>query len=196
MRLIKPEILCAGVDEAGRGPLAGPVAAAAVILDPKKLPKGLNDSKQLTALQRETVFLEIIAKAQAISVSFACAREIDEINILQATLRAMRRAVAALHIVPEYALIDGRDVPRDLRCEGKAVIDGDAKHACIAAASIVAKVVRDRKMIMLDAHYPHYGFASHKGYGTKFHLDALRRHGPSPLHRQSFAPVRQYRLAI
>jgi ribonuclease HII len=196
MSLIKPKALYAGVDEAGRGPLAGPVAAAAVILNPRRIPAGLNDSKLLTFERREELFLKIIADAIAIGVAFSCNLEIDSVNIRIATLNAMRRAVAALSVIPEHALIDGRDVPPNLGVDATAIIDGDATHACIAAASIIAKVIRDRKMIALDRHYPNYGFASHKGYSTPQHLAALDRHGPCALHRQSFAPVKQLSLAI
>jgi ribonuclease HII len=194
MNLVKPKAFYAGIDEAGRGPLAGPVAAAAVILNPKRVPDGLNDSKLLTYEQREDLFIEITRNALAIGVAFACNLEIDSVNIRIATLNAMRRALAALCIASKHALIDGRDVPPGLNVKATAIIDGDASHACIAAASIVAKVVRDRKMIALDRHYPNYGFASHKGYSTPQHLEALNRFGPTPLHRQSFAPVRQMNL--
>jgi ribonuclease HII len=196
MSLVKPKAFYAGVDEAGRGPLAGPVAAAAVILNPKCVPDGLNDSKLLTFGEREELFIEITRNAVAIGVAFSCNHEIDRVNIRIATLNAMRRALNALCIVSRHALIDGRDVPENLCVNATAIIDGDASHACIAAASIVAKVVRDRKMIELDRHYPSYGFASHKGYSTPQHHDALDRHGPCPLHRQSFAPVRQMAFAI
>jgi ribonuclease HII len=196
MKLVRPKAFYAGVDEAGRGPLAGPVSAAAVILNPKRVPDGLNDSKLLSFEEREEIFLEIIANAVAVGVAFSCNLEIDSVNIRVATLNAMRRALALLCIVPEHALIDGRDVPPHLCVTATAIIGGDASHACIAAASIVAKVVRDRKMIALDRHYPDYGFASHKGYSTPQHFAALNRYGPCPLHRRSFAPVQQYKMAI
>ena len=179
----------AGVDEAGRGPLAGPVTVAAVILDPRDVPDGLNDSKQLTAERREALYARIIATAHVSVVSLP-AREIDRINILQATLQAMRLAVAGLAIRAHLALIDGRDVPRGICCEGRAVIGGDATVLSIAAASIMAKVTRDR--IMQRAHhcFPDYGFASHKGYGTAEHLSALARCGATQLHRRSFSPLK------
>ena len=196
MRLRPAKAFYAGVDEAGRGPLAGPVAAAAVILDPKRVPRGLNDSKQLTHDDREELFIEISAKAVAISVAFSCNNEIDCVNIRVATLNAMRRACAALCVAPVHALIDGRDVPPNLCVSATAIVDGDALEKCIAAASIVAKVARDRKMITLDRHFPQYGFASHKGYSTREHLEALNRYGPCALHRKSFAPVMQLAFAI
>lgn len=195
MCLQKPKRMWAGVDEAGRGPLAGPVCAAAVILNPRRIPDGLNDSKQLKPEQRENIFADIVKNAVAISVAFACNREIDRVNIHHATLNAMHRALSTLCIVPKRALIDGKFVPKNLELEAMAIIDGDATHACIAAASIVAKVARDRKMAMLDMHYPVYGFASHKGYSTPQHLKALQEYGPSILHRRSFAPVRQLQFS-
>ncbi|MES2906623.1 MAG: ribonuclease HII [Pseudomonadota bacterium] len=191
MTLLLPGNLCAGVDEAGRGPLAGPVCAAAVILDPKNIPRGLNDSKKLSQKQREKLFTEIIDHALAVSISFACNREVDAVNIHYATLNAMQRAVYYLSICPKNVLVDGKFVPKNLGMPAQAVVDGDATHTCIAAASIVAKVMRDRKMIFLDRHYPAYGFASHKGYGTRRHLEALQHHGPCVFHRRSFAPVQQ-----
>ncbi|HXW20278.1 MAG TPA: ribonuclease HII [Roseiarcus sp.] len=179
----------AGVDEAGRGPLAGPVAVAAVVLDPKKLPAGVDDSKALTARQREPLFDLILARALCVSLAFACAEEIDAHNIRVATLRAMARAVGALALRPKIALIDGRDVPAELGCSARAIIGGDAACLSIAAASIVAKVARDRLMARLDAHCPGYGFASHVGYSTRAHIDALAALGPSPFHRRSFKPA-------
>jgi len=176
----------AGVDEAGRGPLAGPVAVAAVVLDPKKLPAGVDDSKALTARQREPLFDLILAKALCVSLAFASAEEIDAYNIRMATLRAMARAVGALALRPKIALIDGRDVPPTLECSGRAIIGGDASSLSIAAASIVAKVARDRLMARLDAHCPGYGFANHVGYSTPAHIDALAALGRSPFHRRSF----------
>lgn len=180
--------LIAGVDEAGRGPLAGPVVAAAVILDPKRPIIGLGDSKQLTEKQRNKLFLLIRENALAWSVARATVTEIDSINILQASLLAMKRAVAGLKYQPELALIDGNKCP-DLPCAAQAIIDGDALEPAIGAASIVAKVLRDRLMLMLDKKYPQYGFAKHKGYPTPQHIAALDDHGVSRIHRISFAPV-------
>lgn len=181
--------LVAGVDEAGRGPLAGPVVAAAVILDPKYPIAGLADSKKLSENQREILFQEIRHRALAWSVAQARVSEIDAINILQATLLAMQRAVNTLAISPQIALVDGNKCPIFTSCVGRAVIRGDETEPAISAASIVAKVLRDRLMKMLDKKYPQYGFAQHKGYGTAQHLDALRKYGPSRIHRVSFAPV-------
>jgi len=181
--------LVAGVDEAGRGPLAGPVVAAAVILDECHPIKGLTDSKKLTALKRERLYDEIRAKALCFSIAQASVEEIDRLNILQATLLAMRRAVLGLRLKPNLVLIDGNRIPvLDVRAE--AIVQGDAKVAAISAASILAKVYRDRDCQVLDAQYPQYGFAQHKGYGTVEHLAALQAHGPCPQHRHSFAPVR------
>jgi len=179
----------AGVDEVGRGPLAGPVCVAAVILDRDNLPQGLDDSKKLTARRRAALAEEIYASALAISVVMAPAAEVDALNIRGATLAAMARAAAALNLRPAFALIDGRDSP-PLVCPARAVINGDALSMSIAAASIVAKVARDRLMTRLDRLYPVYGFAGHAGYGTPAHLAALRQYGPCPEHRRSFAPVR------
>jgi ribonuclease HII len=176
----------AGVDEVGRGPLAGPVGVAAVILDPDELPEGLDDSKALTAARREALSLVILAKARAVAIAFAAAEEIDAYNIRGATLRAMARAVGALAIRPDFALIDGRDVPEGLGCSAAAIIGGDARSLSIAAASIVAKVARDGLMTRLDRHFPEFGFARHTGYPTRAHKIALARHGPTPLHRRSF----------
>ena len=181
--------LICGVDEAGRGPLAGPVTVAAVILDPRAIPAGLDDSKKLTEAARERLYDEILTSAQVSVVSLP-AREIDRINILQATLQAMRLAVAGLPAAPHLALIDGRDVPKGLCCHGRAMIGGDATVLSIAAASIMAKVTRDRLMRRAHLAYPAYGFASHKGYGTAAHLDAIKLHGATPLHRLSFSPLR------
>ena len=183
-------MLLAGVDEAGRGPLAGDVVAAAVILDPKKRIKGLADSKKLTENQRVELYGEICAKAVSWSVASASVEEIDTINILQASLLAMRRAVEQLHIQPEHVLVDGNQLPR-WRYSCEAIIQGDDRVKSISAASILAKVTRDREMVQFDAHYPGYGFASHKGYGTRAHLSALQTLGATPIHRRSFAPVRQ-----
>lgn len=179
----------AGVDEVGRGPLAGPVVAAAVILDPDAVPAGLCDSKALSAIRREALFVEIAASALAIGVASATAREIDTVNIRQATLLAMRRAVKALPIAPAFVLVDGNDPPV-LSCACEAVIKGDASVASIAAASIIAKVTRDRMMARLSLRFPIYGFAGHVGYGTPAHRAALAEHGPCPEHRYSFAPVK------
>jgi ribonuclease HII len=176
----------AGVDEAGRGPLAGPVAVAAVVLDPADLPAGVDDSKALTARQREPLFDLILARALCVSLAFASAEEIDAYNIRVATLRAMARAVGALAMRPKIALIDGREVPPGLGCAARAIIGGDAVCVSIAAASIVAKVTRDRLMARLDTHCPGYGFSSHVGYCTRAHVDALAALGPSPFHRRSF----------
>ncbi len=178
----------AGVDEVGRGALAGPVAVAAVILDPDDLPDGIDDSKALSAQRRLKAFASIMAKARAVAVATASAGEIDALNIRGATLLAMRRAVGGLAIPASFALIDGRDIPPGLFCPAQAIIKGDASSLSIAAASIVAKVCRDAMMTRLHAHYPAYGFAAHVGYGTAQHLQALKTHGATPLHRLSFAP--------
>ena len=181
--------LVAGVDEAGRGPLAGPVMAAAVILDDQNPITGLADSKQLTALARERLFDDIRAKALCFAVAQASVEEIDSLNILQATLLAMRRAVHGLRLVPKLVLVDGNRLPiLPMRCE--AIVKGDSLIAAISAASILAKVTRDRWCDEVDVQYPTYGFAQHKGYGTAQHLAALRAHGASPLHRKTFSPVR------
>lgn len=180
----------AGIDEAGRGPLAGPVAAAAVILDHRDLPAGLDDSKALTAAAREALYELILAKALAVGVAFASAREIDRVNIRQATFLAMRRSLAALSVSPVYVLVDGNDLPPGLCCPAETIVKGDATSLSIAAASIVAKVTRDRLMHRLHAHHPVYGFAEHVGYATRAHLAAIAAHGPSPFHRVSFAPFR------
>ncbi len=180
----------AGVDEAGRGPLAGPVIAAAVILDPARPIAGLDDSKKLTEAGREALFTLIKERALGWAVGRAEVEEIDRINILQATLLAMRRALEALSPLPDHALIDGNRCPEGLACTAEWVIDGDAKIEAISAASIVAKVTRDREMAVLDKQYPGYGLAKHKGYGTAEHLKALDALGPSPIHRHSFAPVK------
>jgi ribonuclease HII len=179
----------AGVDEAGRGPLAGPVAAAAVILDPARVPPGLADSKTLSEARREALFAEIVSSARAVAVAFAPVGEIDAVNIRGATLAAMARAVAALAVPPRLVLVDGRDVPRGVSAPARAIVGGDGLHPAISAASIVAKVVRDRAMRDLDAAFPGYGFAKHKGYGSAAHLEALARLGPCAAHRARFAPV-------
>jgi ribonuclease HII len=181
----------AGVDEVGRGPLAGPVAVAAVILNPSDLPRGVDDSKALSAAEREKLFEIILRKALSVAIAFASAEEIDALNIRGATLAAMARAVNALSVRPAFALVDGCDWPSGLCCGGRAIVKGDASCLSIAAASVVAKVARDRMMIRLDALYPDYGFARHVGYGTKVHLEALARCGPTPFHRLSFAPLRR-----
>lgn len=180
--------LVAGVDEAGRGPLAGPVVAAAVILDDLKPIVGLNDSKKLTEKRREKLYDEILAKALCCSIAEASVQEIDTLNILQATLLAMRRAVDGLRLKPVKVLVDGNRLPvLDVRAE--AIVQGDALVPAISAASILAKVHRDRMCAQLHAQYPQYGFDRHKGYGTAEHLQVLAEHGPSPWHRSSFAPV-------
>ena len=180
--------LIAGVDEAGRGPLMGPVVAAAVILDDLKPIKGLADSKKLTALQRGRLYDEIRAKALCCSVAMATVEEIDALNILQATMLAMKRAVEGLRLKPHKALIDGNRLPL-LNLLAEAIVKGDALVPVISAASILAKVTRDRWCADYDLQYPQYGFAGHKGYGTAAHLLALREHGACPQHRKSFAPV-------
>ena len=180
----------AGVDELGRGPLAGPVAAAAVILDPRDLPDGVDDSKALSEARREALYEVILARAMAVGIGFASPREIDRHNIRQATFLAMARAVAALAVRPHHLLVDGNDLPTTLGLPGEAIVGGDALCVSIAAASVVAKVTRDRLMVHLDRAWPHYGFARHKGYATAAHRAALARHGPSPAHRASFAPCR------
>ncbi|MEE9276716.1 MAG: ribonuclease HII [bacterium] len=178
----------AGVDEAGRGPLAGPVVAAAVVLDPAAPIRGLADSKKLTPSARERLLEEIGRRARAVGLAAAGAREIERTNILQASLRAMATAVSRLSLAPDHLLVDGnRTAPLDL--EQTPVVSGDALCACIAAASIVAKVWRDRLMERMDRRFPQYGFARHKGYPTRAHLEALRRHGPCMLHRRTFAGV-------
>ena len=180
--------LVAGVDEAGRGPLMGPVVAAAVILDDLQTIKGLADSKVLTALRREKLFDEIRAKALWFSIAMASAAEIDEMNILQATMLAMKRAVDGLRLKPAKVLIDGNRIPT-MTIVAEAIVGGDALVPSISAASILAKVWRDRWCQEIHQAYPQYGFASHKGYGTAEHLTALRAHGACPEHRRSFRPV-------
>jgi len=183
-------MLIAGIDEAGRGPLAGPVVAAAVILDPKRRVRGLRDSKVMTPEQREEVAIDIRARAIAWAVALSDVGEIDAMNILRATLLAMRRAVEALAIQPIEALVDGDHCPQ-LVCPVYAIVKGDRDVPAISAASIIAKTTRDAMLVALDREYPMYGFARHKGYGTPEHLAALERHGPCPHHRRSFAPVLQ-----
>ncbi len=177
----------AGVDEAGRGPLAGPVAAAAVVLDARDLPEGLDDSKALTAPRRDLLYAAILSKAVAVSIGFSSVAEIDRVNIRQATFLAMRRAVCGLSHAPHYVLVDGNDHPPHLPCPGHAIVKGDARVLSIAAASILAKVTRDRLMLRLDAAHPPYAFGVHKGYATALHRAAILRHGLSPHHRRSFA---------
>ena len=182
-------ILLAGCDEVGRGPLAGDVMAAAVILDPENPIIGLDDSKKLTEKKRELLFEEIQMKAKSWCVARASVVEIDKINILQASLLAMMRAVQGLHIQPEHVLVDGNKLPK-WTYKSEAVVKGDSRVAAISAASILAKVARDREMIQFDKQYPGYGLADHKGYPTKMHMEAIEKLGVTPLHRTSFAPVR------
>ena len=183
-----PRGLVAGVDEAGRGPLAGPVVAAAVILDARQPIAGLADSKKLTALRREKLFDEILAKALCCSIAEASVEEIERLNILQATMLAMQRAVEGLRLKPGHVLVDGNRLPT-LGMTSEAIVKGDATVSAISAASILAKVTRDRWCAQVDVDYPQYGFAGHKGYGTAAHLQALQDHGACPLHRKTFAPV-------
>lgn len=177
-----------GVDEAGRGPLAGPVVCAAVILRATSIPEGLNDSKALSPLRRERM-LNILLTSAEIAISIVEPPEIDDLNILWASMTGMSRAVRALNA--DFALIDGNRLPPDLHCDGEAIVKGDAKSLSIAAASIVAKVTRDRLMVEADARYPGYGLARHKGYPTRAHMEALETFGPTPIHRWSFAPVKK-----
>jgi len=193
MPLWLPEGLVCGVDEAGRGPLAGSVVAAAVILDPLHPIDGIDDSKKLSAKRREKLAEEIRRHALAWAVAEATVEEIDRINILQASLLAMRRAVLALSVSPEKALVDGNKCPQ-LPCAVEAIVGGDGKVASIAAASILAKTTRDAAMLALHAQFPVYGFDRHMGYPTPQHLQSLREHGISPVHRRSFAPVAQLSL--
>ncbi len=184
-----------GVDEAGRGPLAGSVVAAAVILDPARPIAGLADSKKLSAKVRERLAVEIRENAIAWSVAEASSTEIDQVNILQATFLAMRRAIEGLSVSATHALIDGNRIPPGLPCPAEAIVKGDAKEPAISAASILAKTVRDAQMVELDAQYPLYGFAKHMGYPTADHLAALRLYGPIAAHRRSFGPVAQCELS-
>ncbi|HEY7872779.1 MAG TPA: ribonuclease HII [Rudaea sp.] len=188
------ESLIAGVDEAGRGPLAGPVVVAAVILDPARPIAGLADSKTLSAARREKLDAQIRERALAFSVIEIDVADIDRLNILQATLLGMSRALAALAPAPRLALIDGNRLPKDMCCTARAIVDGDATEPAIGAASILAKVARDRILCELDAIHPGYGFARHKGYPTPEHFAALERLGPCPAHRRSFAPVQRQLL--
>ncbi|AOS98505.1 Ribonuclease HII [Microbulbifer aggregans] len=187
--------LLAGVDEVGRGPLAGDVVAAAVILDPARPIEGLADSKKLTEKKRERLFDEIRERALSFAIARATVEEIDRLNILQASLLAMRRAVEQLSVQPEFVLVDGNRKP-DWSYACDTVVKGDGRVAAIGAASILAKVTRDREMVELDTRYPGYGLAGHKGYPTKAHMAALERLGPSPIHRQSFAPVKQLSMDL
>lgn len=184
--------LIAGVDEVGRGPLVGAVVTAAVILDPERPITGLADSKKLSEKKRQLLAEEIKEKALAWSLGRAEAAEIDRINILQATMLAMCRAVQGLHIQPDFVLIDGNRIPSALKIAAQAVVKGDSLVAEISAASILAKVARDQEMLLLHQKYPQYGFDRHKGYPTKFHLEALEKYGILSEHRQSFAPVKKY----
>jgi ribonuclease HII len=188
LELEHPGPVC-GVDEAGRGPWAGPVSAAAVILDPARIPEGLNDSKKLSAKARDALEIEIKSVAIAWSVAFGSVEEIAELNILRATGLAMRRAVEALTIPAAFALVDG-NYRFDLPCPIRTVVKGDAISASIAAASILAKTARDRLMVEADSLYPGYGFAAHKGYHAPIHAEALRTLGPCPIHRRGWAPIR------
>lgn len=186
--------LRAGVDEAGRGPLAGPVVAAAVILDPRRRIRGIRDSKVIEAEEREELAIKIRGGAVAWSVAWADVAEIDTHNILQATYLAMRRALLGLRVRPAHVQIDGDRCPSfiglSLECSFEAIVDGDARRVCIGAASILAKTTRDAMMVGLDTLYPQYGFRQHKGYATPEHCAALEKYGPSPIHRRSFEPVR------
>lgn len=179
----------AGTDEAGRGPLAGPVVAAAVILDPRNTPSGLNDSKKLSATQRERLF-DAILETSIVSIASSSPRHIDRRDIRKASLDAMRRAVAGLAVAPRHVLVDGRDVPPGLTVSAQALVKGDSRSLSIAAASIVAKVMRDRMMARAGLVHPAYGFEIHAGYGTELHRSAIAVHGPCPLHRMSFKPLR------
>lgn len=182
------DVLVAGVDEVGRGPLAGDVVTAAVILDPQRPVAGLADSKQLSEARREQLYAAITERALAWAVARASVAEIDSLNILQASLLAMRRAVEALSVQPGFVYVDGNRCPQ-WPYRSEAVVKGDSRVACIAAASILAKVTRDRELVALDALYPGYGLARHKGYPSPEHLQALQQLGPSPIHRRSFKPV-------
>lgn len=182
--------ILAGVDEVGRGPLAGDVVAAAVVLDEHRPIQGLADSKKLSEKKREILFSEICEKAISYCVARANVEEIDQLNILHASMLAMKRAVEGLHLQPDHVLVDGNRLPK-WRYSSEAIVQGDASVAAISAASILAKVTRDREMVILDDLYPGYGFAEHKGYPTAFHLAALQSLGPSPIHRRGYAPVRQ-----
>ncbi len=190
LKILESGKIIVGVDEVGRGPLAGAVVAAAVILDPNNPIEGLADSKKLSEKKRETLTVEIKEKALSWALGRAEVEEIDDINILHASLLAMSRAVYDLNLMPDIALIDGNRCPSDLPCQSMAVVKGDQRVAEISAASIIAKVARDHEMIALDQQYPGYGLAGHKGYPTKAHIAALQTLGVTPIHRRSFAPVR------
>lgn len=183
--------IVAGADEAGRGPLAGPVVAAAVVLDPDNIPAGLNDSKKLSAAQRNALYAEILATS-VVAIASSGPRRIDDTDILKASLDAMRRAVCSLSVKPGFVLLDGRDVPQGLPCPGKAVVKGDSRSVSIAAASIIAKVTRDRMMEQAGTLYSAYGFEIHAGYATSYHREQISLHGPCPLHRMSFRPIAAY----
>ncbi len=187
----EPTVLIAGVDEAGRGPLAGPLAVAAVILDPNRPIAGLADSKRLSASKRKALAVEIRTQALAWSLVLVEPADIDRLNILQATLHGMAQALQLLDTPPHEALIDGNRLPDNLPCPARAIVGGDALEPAISAASIIAKVARDAVMCVLDTAFPVYGFAAHKGYPTRAHMAALERHGPCPQHRRSYAPVRR-----
>jgi len=187
--------LVAGVDEAGRGPLAGPVVAAAVIFETRRYPNGIDDSKRLTPLARARLYDQIVAKA-IVSVCVASRARIDRMNILRASLWAMSRAVRGLSRAPDHVMVDGNMLPPDMACRCEAIVDGDALSISIAAASIVAKVTRDRLMVEVGKAFPNYGFGSHVGYSTPEHFAALREFGPCPHHRRSFAPVMAQQLEL
>jgi len=184
----------AGVDEAGRGPLAGEVYAAAVILNPDDPIDGLRDSKKLSPKRRSDLCIQIKQRSLAWSISFASVEEIDKLNILNATLLAMERAIAGLNILPEIALVDGNKAPSLTGIEVFTIIKGDQKEPCISAASIIAKVARDERLMVLDHIYPKWGFKRHKGYGTKIHIEAIKKYGITPLHRKSFEPIKSMKF--
>ena len=184
----------AGVDEAGRGPLAGEVYAAAVILNPNDPIDGLRDSKKLSPKRRSDLCIQIKQRSLAWSISFASVEEIDKLNILNATLLAMERAIARLDILPEIALVDGNKAPSLKGIEVFTIIKGDQKEPCISAASIIAKVARDERLMVLDHIYPKWGFKRHKGYGTKIHIEAIKKYGITPLHRKSFEPIKSMKF--
>ena len=184
----------AGVDEAGRGPLAGEVYAAAVILNPDDPIDGLRDSKKLSPKRRSDLCIQIKQRSLAWSISFASVEEIDKLNILNATLLAMERAIAGLDILPEIALVDGNKAPSLKGIEVFTIIKGDQKEPCISAASIIAKVARDERLMVLDQIYPNWGFKRHKGYGTKIHIEAIKKYGITPLHRKSFEPIKSMKF--
>lgn len=195
-RIAGERVTVAGVDEAGRGPLAGPVVAAAVVLDVSCEWDGLNDSKQMTAAAREAAYARVLQSARAFAWAVVGPRTIDRVNIRMATHGAMAKAVRRLRLAPDLVLVDGHETVAELAVEQRAVVKGDATCLSIAAASVLAKVVRDRIMMRLDRVWPVYGFAGHKGYGSAEHLAAIRAHGPCPAHRYSFAPVRELELPL